>query len=148
MKYEDLTPEQKQKALEKVRHSYEYAWLEESQDSIKTFCDHFGVKLRNWQVDAWDFRYDASTPNVRGMKLKDFDPNHMPTGYCLDADLWGTFYGVFKKTGDAKLAFEEALYEGFKAWSQDLADQLSDEHLEDYIIANEFNFVTEKGVQL
>lgn len=148
MIYTQLTPEQKAKAIEKVRQEYEYAWLEESRNSIRTFMEHFGVTLRNWQVDAYNFSYDPQTPNVRNKKLKDFDPEYMPTGYCLDCDLWGTFHKVFKETGDAKRAYKEALHAGFKAWSEDLSGQLEDEYLEDYIIANEFNFVTEKGIQL
>jgi hypothetical protein len=68
----------------------------------------------------------------------------MPTGYCLDCDLWMTFFDEFKRTGNAKGAFDAAIDAGFKGWRNDLEGQLEDEYIDDFITANEYEFC-EKG---
>lgn len=144
-KFEELSDKAKEKARDWWRSfPNDFAWSEESLNSIETFCKHFGVRLLSWEIGAhcpYFFKTDADNSNFRGLKLKDFNRDHMPTGYCLDCDLWETFYDVFKKTGDAKHAFNIALDSGFKAWRDDMEGQLSDEYIDDMLNINEYDFL-------
>jgi hypothetical protein len=143
-KFDDLpTDEAKEKAREWWRNGLEFAWNSESLDSIKTFCAHFGVTLKDWTAGPYsspEYRTDAENQHFRGRRLRDFNRDHMPTGYCLDCDLWMTFYDRFKATGDAKGAFDEALWAGFKAWRDDMEWQLSDEYIDECLTINEYEF--------
>ena len=123
------------------------AWSDESLGSIKDFCEHFGVTLKDWDVRPYgcpSYSTNAENRHFRGLRLSQVDKNAMPTGYCLDATLWVTFYDHFKKTGDAKGAFDAALWEAFKEWRNDMEWQLSDECVDDCLIANGYRF-TEDG---
>ena len=55
-----------------------------------------------------------------------------------------TFYDQFKATGSAKKAFDDALWQGFNAWHNDMESQLSDEFIDEHLIINEYEF-TEDG---
>jgi hypothetical protein len=147
--FEELTPEAQAVAIEEARYKdwYGDAWDDDSRHSIEAFCSHFGVSLRNWSLGAYcpiDYDVELSNANFRGLKLRDFSRDYMPTGYCLDCDLWGKFYDVFKATGDAKRAFDDALYSGFRAWRADKEWQLSDEAIGENLSINEYQF-TETG---
>ena len=145
-KFDELPSEcAKERAREIGRQwvSEDPAWGAESLASINTFCEFFGVKLKTWEVGAYSpfsFSTDAENRHFRGRRLRDFDRDHMPTGYCLDCDLWMTFYDEFKKTGDAKTAFNEALDAGFNSWRDDIEGQLEDEYIDDFLTANEYEF--------
>ena len=135
----------KERARETGRQwvSEDPAWFDESLASINTFCEFFGVKLKTWEVGPYypfHFSTDAENRHFRGRRLREFDRDYMPTGYCLDCDLWMTFYDEFKKTGDAKTAFNEALHAGFKAWRDDLEYQLDDESIDKFLTINEYEF--------
>ena len=146
-RFEELNEDAKEKAREWFRTDFDFSWSDESLESIKTFCAAFDVTLRDWSVGPYQhnfYKTNATPENFRGRKLRDFNRDHMPTGYCLDCDLWQTFYDEFKKTGDAKHAFEKALNAGFKAWRDDMEYQLSDEAIDETIIMNEYEF-TENG---
>ncbi len=145
-KFDELTENAKERAREWWRgDGMSLAWMDESLDSIAAFCEHFGVDLRTWRVDSWsyDFTVRMGNENFRGKKLRHFDRNHMPTGYCLDCVMWETFFDMFKKTGDAKLAFEHGLDAGFKEWRDDIASQYEDEYIDDLLIANEYEFTAD-----
>lgn len=133
----------KEYARNKWRETIDFTWGDESLDSIKTFCARFGVALKNWSIGPYsplDFDTDAEQRHFRGLRLRDFERDTMPTGYCLDCSLWLTFYDSFKATGDAKAAFDSALWEGFKDWRADMESQLEDEYVDDALIINEYEF--------
>lgn len=139
----------RERAIDRVRRlvAGDPAWDGESRDSIKTFADHFGVTLVDWSVGAFSpihYRHDATNDTFRGLRLTEFDREAMPTGYCLDADLWQTFYDRFKETGSAKIAFDGALDAGFRAWRADMEWQMSDEYLTELAEINDWEF-TETG---
>jgi len=147
--FEELPTEKaKETARDWWRYKREFAWSDESLESIKAFCAQFNVKLERWSIGAYypiDYHLsEYGNDNFRGLRLSQFERESYPTGYCLDADLSITFFDTFKKTGDAKYAFESAIDAGFKAWRDDLEWQLSDEHVDDMLIANEYEF-TETG---
>ena len=133
------------KAKETARDSFrdmEYFWSKESIQSIEAFCEAFDVSLLDYSVDIYRsfYKTDASNANFRGKRLSQFNREDMPTGYCLDICLWTTFYDVFKTTGDAKYAFNEALDAGFKAWREDMEYQTTDEYIDDFILARVYEF--------
>lgn len=137
----------KERARDWYRTSSDPAWCDESRQSIQAFCEHFGVTLRDWSVGAYspiDYSTNANNQHFRGVKLRDIDRYAMPTGYCLDCTLWQTMHDEFKRTGDAKAAFDAALYEGFKAWRADMESQLEDEYIDEVLAINEYEF-TEDG---
>lgn len=143
-KFNELSPEAKEKARDWWRDGLEFTCSDDYLESIKTFCAHFGVNLQSWEVGAYCqyfFKTDAKNLNFRGLKLKDFKRDYMPTGFCADCALWQTFYDVFSKTGDAKYAFNEALEAGFKVWREDMEYQLSDEGVNDALLVNEYDFL-------
>jgi hypothetical protein len=147
--FDELSDSAKKRACIDWRTSaaFQYAWDEESLQSIREFCDAFGVKLKNYSAETWGACYahtDATNANFRGLKLRDVDRDNMPTGYCLDCDLWMTFYDEFKRTGSALKAFEEALGAAVRAWRDDREHQESDDHVADFLAMNEFEF-TENG---
>ena len=134
------------KAKETARDSFrdlDYAWLDESRQSIEAFCSMFGASLLDYSVGAYcPFNYEtnASNANFRGKRLSQFNREHMPTGYYLDNILWITFYDALKSTGDAKYAFNKALEAGFKSWREDMEYQTTDEYIDDFILGNEYEF--------
>jgi hypothetical protein len=147
-KFNELPTERaKERARDWWRSASDLAWSDESRESIQAFCAHFGVTLRDWSVGPYapiDYSTDAENRHFRGHKLRDFTREHMPTGYCLDCDLWQTFYDEFKRAGDAKGAFESALDAGFKAWRADMEGQFEDEYVDKHLEINEYEF-TEDG---
>lgn len=143
-KFDELNDQAKERARDWWRSIGEVAWDDESRDSIVAFCSHFGVKLTEYDIDNCWFKHDATNATFRGRKLSDFDRDHMPTGYCLDCDLWMTFYDEFKKTGDAKAAFNDALCAGLREWREDREHQNTDEYIDEVLTINEYEF-TEKG---
>lgn len=150
-KFEELSESAKEKAREWGRNlDFIFGWSEESKQSIVAFCDHFGVTLTDWSVGPWSpfyYQTDAENSHFRGVKLKSISPDNTPTGYCLDHTLWETFHREFKRSGDAKYAFNEALYAGFKAWRADWESAYEDAQLDEFLIANEYEF-TEDGKRL
>jgi hypothetical protein len=142
--FEELESEAKEKARAWYRDCLEYPWFSESIDSIRAFCKHFGVNLMDWEIGGGsgrDFiKTDATNSNFRGVRLADIDREHMPTGYCLDADLWEAFYDEFKKTGDAKYAFEQALESALCAIQRDIEYQYSNEAVDESLRFNEYEF--------
>lgn len=146
--FPELSDKAKERAIEAYRYTIDFSWMDESRESIEAFCDAFGVKLRDWSVGAYEpfsFSTDASPQHFRGRKLREFNRDAMPTGYCLDSYLWVTFCDEFKKYGDALAAFNEALHEGFKAWRDDMEFQLSDESISEALDCGGYEF-TEAGL--
>jgi hypothetical protein len=147
-KYNELTDEAKQKAREWFTSDGDiFHWHNEYINSINTFCEHFSVKLKDWNIQpfgSYHFSTDADNSHFRGIKLKDIDHDYMPTGFCADSSLWMTFHDRFKTTGNAKQAFNDALDEVFKDWRNDWENAYSDECVAKNIIINEYEF-TESG---
>lgn len=148
-KFEELSERAKENARDKWRNNSDVlAWGEESRESIEAFCNQFGIKLLYWSVGPYTYynyklsEYDNS--NFRGVNLKSLERENYPTGYCLDASLSIAFYDMLKKTSSAKYAFEQAIEQGFIEWRNDMEFQLSDDYIDDCLIANEYEF-TEYG---
>lgn len=147
-KFVELSESAKERARQWWRDGMEFAWSDESLDSIRAFCAQFGIKLRGWNIGPYfpiDYMLsDYDNSNFRGMKLRQFTRENYPTGYCLDAGMSIAFYDEFKRTGDAKSAFEHAVYQGFKEWRDDMEYQMSDEAIDELLEINYYEF-TESG---
>jgi hypothetical protein len=146
-KFDELSDTAKEKARDWYRLNSEFHWSYESKESITAFCDHFGISLKSWEVSPYlspSYSVELLNSHFRGLKLKDFTRDHMPTGYFLDCTLWMTFFDQFKATGCAKKAFDAALWAGFIGWRDDMESQLSDEYIDEHMIINEYEF-TEDG---
>lgn len=148
--YDELSEYAQEKAREWMYRAHcdgGIPWADEGIESAKAFCDHFGVKLTEWPIGPWEsptYSTNAENNHFRGVKLRDCVRDHMPTGYCIDCDFFQSFYDEFKRTGDAKAAFDHGLWKGFLAIRDDMECRLSDESLADDIRANEYEF-TEEG---
>lgn len=145
--FDELCEQAQQKALEWAHEVLDFHWGAEYEESLNSIESEFpGLRVHDWSVSPCSFDYSADIPQsaVRGLKLKNFNPDYMPTGFCGDCAFWQTFHREFKRTGDAKGAIDSGLWEFFKAWRDDWADSLSDEQLAETIRANEYEF-TENG---
>ncbi len=143
--FSELNEEAQKNALIWARNNIVdiYCWSAESLQSIKAFCQKYGVTLRDYQIGPWGgYEYTTNTNNshFRGVRLKHVDREQWLTGYCLDNALMYAFYDTFKETGNAIGAFNAALDAGFKAWQEDWEDSYSDESLGDFLDANEYGF--------
>jgi hypothetical protein len=141
----ELDEQAKNKARDWYRQDIEYPWFDEAKDSLKAFCDHFGVSLRDWNLgDGRGYvKTDAEQRHFRGVKLSEQDRDAMPTGFTFDCDLFMNFYDEFKRTGDAKDAFDTALFKFVIAVRNDVESYYSDESADETIMANEWTFTKE-----
>lgn len=140
----ELSDSARERALETMRGwSDIYGWSDESLQSIRAFCDSFGVRLTEYSIGPWlqiEYKTDATNANFRGVKLRDINRDEMPTGYCLDCTLWQGFFDEFKRTGDSLHAFGVALDAAFNEWRNDWEDAYSDESLAELAEINEYEF--------
>jgi hypothetical protein len=145
--FSELTPAAKGKAREWYRDGMDYAWTEESRQSIERFCERYGAKLTDWSISAGcpiHYRLDMPAGMLRGVKLRDINRDDMPTGYCLDCALYMTFHDEWKRTSDPRAAFRAAIDAAFQEWREDMEYQLSDEAADESIEINGYQF-TESG---
>ena len=142
--FEELTQSSKEKAVAKFAQGDEYPWFDDAMASATAFVGHFGAKITDYSIGAESYRGYVKTTiepsSFRGMKLKDFDRDHMPTGYCIDCDLWQEFYDEFKKTGHAHHAFNMALEDFLHAVARDVEHYFSFENIGEMLTINEYEF--------
>lgn len=146
-KYQELDESAKETAKDWWKDRLDYVWWDDAHGSIKAFCDKFGVKIKDYSIGAFSPSWldtDAENHHFRGIKLKDIDRDANPTGYCLDCDLWMTFYDTWKATSDPLQAFNEAIEVAVRDTQRDMEWQFSDEAVEEMLIINEYEF-TEDG---
>lgn len=144
--FEELEDEAKEKAREVFRATWHYPWFDESMASAKAFVKHFGGSILNWSVGDTRHAFiktDLTKDSFRGVKLKSINPDHMPTGYCSDTALWGEFHQVFKATGDAFYAYQQAI-ESFLFYVQrDVEDFYSDSNIDETLTLNEYDYLAD-----
>jgi hypothetical protein len=145
--FDELDDEAKERARDWWRDGLDYPWFQESIDSVRTFIEHFGADLRDWNMGERGRDYIKTNINkahFRGHKLKDYSPDYMPTGYCLDATLWGTFHKEWEATSDPMYAFRQALEAALSDIASDIEYQYTDEAVDESLRINEYRF-TEDG---
>lgn len=143
--FNELDERAKERAREWYRADCEYPWFSEAKDCLTAFCDHFGVKVLDYRIgDCQGFvKTDAGQHHFRGVKLSEQLRDAMPTGLWLDCELFMHFYDEFKNTGDAKAAFEDALYNFTRAVRNDVESYYSDESIDENIEINEWTFTAD-----
>ena len=142
--FDELSDSAKEKARSVYRSDgHYYAWGDENIYSLKAFCDYFSVVLTDYSIGTSSYSWvktNATNQNFRGLKLKTIDRDYMPTGYSMDCSLWMTFYDVFKLTGNALQAFNDAIDQFIKDTVSDMEFQESDEYIDEMMSMNEFEF--------
>jgi hypothetical protein len=145
--FDELSDEAKERAISQHRQCVEYPWFSECLESLKAFCDEFGVKVTDYTLsDCYraSISTDATSKHFRGVKLSGFDREAMPTGFCFDCDLRYTFHDEFKRTGDAFYAFNDALQAFLISVRKDIEWNYSDEAITELLEINDYEF-TEEG---
>jgi hypothetical protein len=146
--FDELSDTAKENAREWYRNGADYPWIDDAMKSIYEFCDHFGVCIKDYSIGGYSCPYidtDATNAHFRGLKLKSINRDSMPTGYCLDCDLWNFFFDEFKRTGSALKAFNDSLHNAALQVAKDMEWHQSDECIDEMLTINEYEF-TENGV--
>jgi ribosome assembly protein YihI (activator of Der GTPase) len=122
-----------------------YVWIDEGIDSIRAFCDLFGVKLEDYSLSPYSHSYiktDAENHHFRGLTLKEVESNRSLelTGYCLDCDLLETMADSMKATGCALSAFRDAIEAGKRGIINDMEWQDGEEYISEMMEANGYEF--------
>ena len=141
--FEELSEKAKQKAMDHWRQGEQYPFFDDALLCLKTFVGHFGGSVLNYSIgDGRDtfVKTDLKPANFRGRKLKDFDPNHMPTGIWLDGGLWNEFFHEFRKTGDSFYAYQMAIEQFLIDVRNDVEHYFSDEQVIETFEINEYEF--------
>lgn len=145
--YDELSEDAKKKAREWFTGpGFEFAWCDESRDSLNKFCEYFGVRLCDWDIGPCRtlfYETDRDKTHFRNVKLKVCEGERVSNGYYLSELIWDKFCDTFKITGNAMRAFDEALKFGFKNWRDDMEYQLSDDEVAETIEANEYTFLVD-----
>lgn len=128
-----------------IQQGFDYPWLDEGKNSIKAFCDLFGVTVKDWSYGTYDYSFcktDADNSNFRGVNKVFVDglPEFI-TGYCVDCDLLETFKAEFKQSGNAKAAFDAAIKAGVKSIVADMENCETLESFIDLAEANDYYFL-------
>lgn len=144
--YDELSNPAKEKAREWVK-SFEYFGVDDGVQSVEAFCRHYGVMLTDYSLSPYsysDINTNAEAKHFRGVTLKQVEKvkDLMPTGYCIDCDLFITMYESMRDNGgNALQAFNSAIEAGKRAIISDMEYQDSDEYAEEMIQANEYEFL-------
>lgn len=145
--FDELDDPAKERARAWYRDGLEYPWWGDVRKSLNDFAGYFGVRVIEWSLGCGSGRdhilTDAQGHHFRGKKLSEFT-KFCHDGWWLDAILWEEFYAQFKRTGDAKYAFEQALNEAICAIQRDIDYQFSDECIDEMLTVNDYQF-TETG---
>ena len=149
--FHELDESAKDTARNWWRDVSDYPFHDENIASIKAFCGHFGVTLKDWSIYGRGEHLTTNAENChfRGITLADAkklsEQGYFPeSGMWLDCTMIQSFYEDFKRTGDALYAFQQALETALKAISNDIDYYFSDESADENITMNEYEF-TEDG---
>lgn len=128
-----------------LSNGFEHHWIDESIESVKTFCELFNVNITRYELTTYGYSYidtDVVNNNFRGFKLSDcLQDEYSLTGYCLDYGLLKTFNDTFKQTGDAKQAFNAAIKQAVKDIVSDMKYQESLEYFCEMAEANNWQYL-------
>lgn len=143
-KFAELEESAKGKAVAYFVDRSEYPYFSESMDSIKAFVRAFHGDVIDWSIGGEVFRSYVKTTLDESyfydIELSEIDRDHMPTGYCLDATLWGVFYDELKKTGDGFYAYKQAIESALCEIASDVEYHYSREYIEELIEINDYDF--------
>ena len=149
--FEELEESAKESARDWWRNITDYPFHDENIKSIKAFCGHFGITLKDWAIYG---RGEHLTTNAENCHFREFtlakakelaDIGYFPeSGLWLDGTMIHSFYENFKKTGDALYAFQQALESALCSITEDIDYQFSNEAVDEMLTINDYEF-TEDG---
>jgi hypothetical protein len=149
--FDELEESAKETARNWWREIADYPFHDENIKSIKAFCGHFGVTLKDWSIYGRGEHLTTNAENChfRGITLADakqlVEKGYFPeSGLWLDGTMIQSFFENFKRTGDALYAFQQALESALKAITEDIDHQFSDEAIDELLTINDYEF-TEDG---
>jgi len=148
-KIDELPEDIQEKAHEQylTGGSFEYFWMDESIDSIKSFIDLFGASITEYQIceniNESFINTNADQDTFRGVKPSSIPLDGCPlTGYCVDDTLLIAFHKHTKEhSGDIKGAFEAAIDAAIRDIVADMEYQESLEYFIEHASANEWEFL-------
>ena len=145
--FDELPEGAKDSARAWFREISDYPFHDENIKSIKAFCGHFGVTLKDWSIYGRGEHLTTNAENChfRGFTLADAkdlnEKGYFPeSGLWLDGVMISGFFEDFKRTGDALSAFLYALECALRAITEDIDYQFSDEAVDEMLIVNEYEF--------
>ncbi len=150
--FEDLPDEGKAKAIENFKSNQELFWGDEWIDSLKIFCDKFGVELCDWSYGFYEgaristnieyFEYGKDyTFDHETLKRIGLDKECPFTGYCADEDLLAPIRAITEGENPLRIdILQDCLDSWLSGFNADIESQQSDEYITDYIILNEYEF--------
>ena len=145
--FDELPEGAKDSARAWFREISDYPFHDENIKSIKAFCGHFGVTLKDWSIYGRGEHLTTNAENChfRGFTLADAkdlnEKGYFPeSGLWLDGVMISGFFEDFKRTGDALSAFLYALECALRAITEDIDYQFSDEAVDEVLIVNEYEF--------
>lgn len=150
--FEELSEKAKQTAIENFREHQELFWGDEWIESLKLFCDKFGIELCDWSYGFYegarisynieyleygiDFTFDHET--LKRMGLEEECPF---TGYCADEDLLARIRTIKEGENPLRINILQACLNSWLAgFNADIESQQSDDYIADHISANEYEF--------
>jgi hypothetical protein len=149
--FDELEESAKETARNWWREIADYPFHDENLKSIKAFCGHFGVTLKDWSIYGRGEHLTTNAENChfRGITLADakqlVEKGYFPkSGLWLDGVMISGFFEDFKRTGDSLSAFLYALECALRAITDDIDHQFSDEAIDEMLIINGYEF-TEDG---
>lgn len=146
---EELSEDSQQRALDSYVNHVGYSWFSEDIQSLEAFCKQFGIMVRDYCIgDVYSNRNyvktDACNDSFRGMRLRQFDAEKMPTGYFRDCDLAVAFRENWQQTGSALSAFNHAIETFLTKVNRDVEESMTIESFKETCEANDWWF-TESG---
>jgi hypothetical protein len=161
-RFDELTDEQKEKALEKWSDGETYFWGDDAIKSLEGFINHFNCKLSNYSIDWFegyrneikidipDYMNEISVKELKEYikSMGSYNKKTLQglgdckfTGYCADEDACdGARKSFFSGVRDLR----EILMAGFNSWykacNQDAKYQFSIEGFAEHCEANGYEF--------
>ena len=155
--YNELDEKAKEFAFDRWYECQEFSWSVEYRDTMNKFCDTFGIKLRNWNVDAFGYNFSIQSINIedelpdgntkkervrivkyllslyKAKVTKDWESCPF-TGFCADCDILEPFRDIeIWKFIPSSIYdfFRECFDRFFSAWSKDMEYSYSKENFEE-----------------
>jgi hypothetical protein len=164
-KFDELSEEAKEKAMEDIAITQEYFWQDSAIESLKRMAEHFGAKLASYDIDfsnsvqhggaTWENVEFIEEQEIeeRLLKLGTFNAETLKgdgdcklTGYCADEDAIDGFRKAwFDGERDLIVLLKEAYKTWFKSCVSDYRQQLSKEGITEFFEANDGYEFTEDG---
>lgn len=148
--YAELSPEAKDTAFYAyLSDGYEHTYTEENLESVRAFCDFFGVSIKDYSLGTCSYSYiktDVCNGHMRG-----FTPNSplgsidsWGTGYYMDYSLLEGWEDYLKDNpSDTLGAFKSAIGKAAADIVKDMEWQESQEYFGELAEGNEMEYLAD-----